>query len=132
MPISQQLLTKVNNALSDLAARVENRESIYFAQRGHYFQGLLTPSEIPIDGADTTPELTLKPTDQIENWMAANLPASLPFAIRIDTHSGPLGQGYTESAWVKLSNGEIWMRSRGVGAYGVTTQGWDHVIVVDD
>ena len=127
MPISGALLTKVNNALADLANRIENREAIFFANNGRYWQGLLTPRIIPVDGADTAPDLDAKPSNETFDWSAANLPATIPVGIAVNAHDGPLGQGFTMIAWVKLGNGEIWYRSKGVGAYGVTTVGWDQV-----
>ncbi len=128
MPISGALLTKVNAALADLATRIEAREAIFFGNNGRYWQGVLTPPIIPVDGADTPPDLVVKATNEIFTWTQANLPATIPVGIEIITHDGPLGQGFTERAWCKLGNGETWYRSKGIGAYGVTTAGWDQVI----
>jgi len=127
MAISGALLTKVNNALADIAARIEAREAIYFANNGKYWQGIRTPSIIPIDGADTVPNLTLHPTDQVEDWNGVTLPANIPLAIAVVVHHGPLGWGYTEMALARVSADGLYIRSRGIGAYGVTTVGWDKV-----
>ena len=126
MPISGALLTKVNNALADIASRIETREVTYFTNHGRYWQGILTPSTVPIDGTDTPPNLTLHPTDQAETWadFAANLTATIPFSIFVFVHNGPDGQGFTMGAIVQLNNGEVWYRTRGSGFYGYTSGQW--------
>ncbi len=71
--------------------------------------------------------MTLHPTDQIDSWadFISGLPATFPIAIFVDVHNGPLGQAFTMGAIAQVSADGFYIRTRGVGPYGVTSVGWD-------
>ena len=122
------ILPKINAALADVASRIEAREATYFTNHGRYWQGIMTPATVPLDGADTAPDLTLRPTDQLEDWTNFNLPATIPFAIGVMVHQGPLGWAFTEFAIARTSAEGYWIRTKNVGPYGRTTAGWDRLV----
>ena len=127
MAISGATLTKVNTALANLAAKVQAKQDAYFLAHGRYWQGILTPAVIPVDGTDTKPNLKLKPTDQVEDWTTLGLPATIPVSVEVHTHNGPQGHGYTAYVHAVVS-GVHYVRAQGVGAHS-TTFGWTDVTV---
>jgi hypothetical protein len=87
----------VDVKLSELIPAIQNYQTNYLTANNRYWQGILTPQTLPQDGGEIAPNLALKPTDQTEDWAAADLglPATLPMSIEIHTHNGPLGKGYS-------------------------------------
>jgi hypothetical protein len=78
------------------------RQNHYFEAHGRYWQGILTPSMPPDDGADCAPDWTCKPTDQAESWADRfsgldALPATMKAQLRVDAYDGPLGTGWSVS-----------------------------------
>lgn len=47
---------------------IQRVQAKYKASTGRYWQGLLTPSEKPDDGATRDPDLKRRPSDQAESW----------------------------------------------------------------
>lgn len=127
MAITGQLLNKVNASLTDMASRLQTSQNSYFAAHGRYWQGVITPAAIPVDGTETAPVLNRKPTDQAEDWTAVSMPVTIPMAIEVHTHNGPLGHGYTITCWVNRTGDGIYKRMRGVGQYSLTTDSWTKV-----
>ena len=126
MAISGATLTKVNTALATLAAKVQTKQTAFLASKGRYWQGILTPATIPVDGKDTAPDLKLRPTDQQEDWTTLGLPATIPVSIEVHTHNGPQGHGYTICVHATAS-GKRYVRAHGVGAHSYTL-GWAEVV----
>lgn len=121
-------LAEIRNAvdaqLAVIWTKVQTWEANYLAVHGGYWQGIINPSVIPADNNEVALNLARRPTDQIEDWAAANLtlPATLPMAFQIDVHNGPSGRGYTGTVYVKVL-GNTYMRKQGVGAHS-TTAAW--------
>jgi hypothetical protein len=90
----------------------------YYITNGRYYQALESHSAAP--DVPTVPDgIEQSPTDQPESlalfWEGyANLPDVLAWALRIDTYSGPDGEGYVLTVSTVI-NGEVWQRSINYG-----------------
>lgn len=126
MALTQAIRDKVESWRDLLAPKIVSRQNAYFAAHGRYWQGILTPSGIPADAADTAPESSVHPSDQLETWLdflGVDLPSTFPCSLRIDAYNGPLGHGYTVTAYVG-SQGEPWTRTWEVGPEDWRAQTW--------
>jgi hypothetical protein len=104
-----------------LAPKVASVQATYAASHsGRFWQGIITPTTPPDDGALVNPDLGKKPTDQPEDWddvfTGPNaLPTTnWPNSLRIDVYNGPSGQGYVVVG-VYTKGGETWGRSINIG-----------------
>lgn len=110
-----QIQTAVNSRLADLFPKFRNRQEIYRANHGRYFQGLVW-SSVPDDGATVAPNLSLAPSDcfspavrdsegnivtplTTHSWTflgaGADLPAQVEAQFRCDVYLAPGGvHGY--------------------------------------
>lgn len=128
-----QIRDKVDPILADLATKIDNRQQVYFANNGQYWQGKWTSLNPPVDGADTTPDnLTDTPTNITTRWnqllAGADLPSQLPMRLRCDVYENVVGWGYWLTVQVKLLNGDVWQRSRNMrGDETQNTQAWHKV-----
>lgn len=101
-----------------LLPRLENFQAQYYAVNGRYYQALESHATAP--DVPTLPDgITQSPTDQIENlayfWEAfAELPDVLAWSFRIDTYSGPNGDGYVLTV-LTVVDGVTWTRSINYG-----------------
>jgi hypothetical protein len=120
MPTLAQIRTAVENWRETIGPKLVNRQDDYAANHGgRYWQGILTPSTPPDDGASVTPDWTRHPTDQAEAWIdrfsgANALGSSIPAQIRIDVYDGPLGTGYTVTLII-TKGGRTYARTWSVG-----------------
>ena len=122
------LEAKANKILADLQNDLVPIQAIYLAQRGRYWQGILTHPVLPRDGAASPPDKRRKPTDQIEDWNDVNvpLPANMECAVAVDVYNrGPAYQGYVVRGEVEIA-GERWVKQVNVGppGEGYRTQEW--------
>jgi len=100
-----------------LLPRLESFQWQYHAINGRFFQALESHTSAP--DVPTVPDgIQLSPTDQPEAlayfWQYAGLPLTLAWSYRIDTYSGPDGDGYVLSVQT-LINGETWQRAVNYG-----------------
>lgn len=84
----------------DHGTKFRNRQETYFAIHNINWQGIISHAVIPDDGIAAPPDLTRRPTDQVERWQdvftgANALPANWPIAIQVDVYDGPSGKGWT-------------------------------------
>jgi hypothetical protein len=118
--ISPKLGGDIEKFLGDNLALLQKVQSAYFDRHGRYWQGLLTPAEIPNESAKTkAPDLTRKPSDQTDSWEAIFkeadvLPQTWPAQIQIDVYDGPSGKGWTISLQVE-EGGKAQRRTWGFG-----------------
>jgi hypothetical protein len=109
---------------------VISRQNAYLAAHGHYWQGIESHGTLPDDGVSKAPDLTKKPTDQLDRWLdffsGYSLPATWPISVRIDVYDGPQGKG-----WVVVlrftKNGQTWQRSWNFGPETFREQAWTDV-----
>ena len=110
------LANQAEQILTDLAAWCTANQPGYYQQHGHYWQGLQTPSQIPVDGQVAAIEYSRRPSDQAESWgdLAVTLPPQTPIALAVDVYAGPQGAGYQIFAVVELA-GVRWEKCLNVG-----------------
>jgi hypothetical protein len=123
--------TKVEAWRYSVAAAIASRQNAYLAAHGRYWQGILTPVAVPVEAADTVPDLTLRPTDQMERWsdfLSGLTVTTIPCSIRIDVYDGPLGQGYTVTVEV-VSESSVWIRTYHVGPEDWRVRPWTRIEV---
>lgn len=113
-----QVKNTVDTWLAPKWTAIQNAQATYLANKGHYFQGLITHSaSLPADGADATPDNTASahPTDQADKWAAfIALPAAFPCALIVDVYDGPQGTGYVAKVIVSVA-GVLYTRTVQVG-----------------
>ena len=96
-----QIKTAIENFRTAHGPKIVARQEAYAANHnGRYWQGIITPTVPPDDGASVAADYTKKPTDQLERWAdvfkaADALPANIPCQISVDVYDGPLGKGWT-------------------------------------
>ena len=121
MPLPGSLKAQVNTAINSVQTRLATLQGTYQAGNGRYWQGILTPTSIPADGNLVAPDLSQKPTDQVEDWTVTPILASetWPLSVECHVHAGPLGQGYTVYGHV-IASTQHWVKAVGVGAHSHT------------
>src|SRR5438046_6085191 len=130
-----QARTTVDNWLAARWPTVTGRQQTYYDNHsGHYWQGLVTHTDIPFynatgDGDSIGDKLTSTPTDQLYNWndiFPEFSGTQIPCALWFDVYDGPLGKGYVGNIEVNYS-GIIYTRSQNVGPESGRTDAW-HVV----
>lgn len=119
--ILAQIRDVVDVRLASFIASIDSHQVAYLVANGKYWQGILTPPVVPRDGGELTTDLSVHPTDQLDDWTAADLsiPANLPMSVEVFTHDGPLGKGYTTILTVTVM-GNSWKRAVGFGPESFT------------
>ncbi len=115
--------------LRDLLIDLQQRQYLYKALRGDYWQGQRTHATVPRDGAALPPDLKRK-VDRYDDWQTfgASLPPQLECALQVDTYSGASGSGYTVTATVEIA-GELWTRTANVGPESWRVRPWEKMPV---
>lgn len=134
MATHTQIQTAVDNYwTTNLRAKFIAVQEAYAASHGgRYFQGILTPTTPPDDGAVVNPDQTKKPTDQVERWLdvftgANALPATnWPVSVSIDVYDGPDGKGWVVNV-IYTKGGETWSRSFNTGPETWRERPWERV-----
>lgn len=113
-PAEPAALAYYDAQINVLLPRLSAYQLQYFAANGRYYQALESHSTAP-DVPLPPDGLSDSPTDQDENlayfWQTfAGLPSELAWSFKIDTYSGPDGDGYVLTVSTDI-DGQIWMRS---------------------
>lgn len=117
---------KCNDMLGAVVSQLVAYQTDYArTHAGRFWQGIRTHPVLPVDGNETAPDKTRKPTDQAEDWSGITLSANMLIAVEVHTHRGPAGDGYTVFGWIKIGE-RTWQRAVGVGAHA-TTSDWADV-----
>lgn len=134
MPTLAQVRATVDNWVDTRWPTVVARQETFFANRGRYWQGLITHSTIPthtttVDGSSLADRLNSGPTDQNSTW--ANvfpewLTDLFPAAVWVDSYKGPLGYGWTLNVLARY-NGNLWRRIVNVGPETWRSMPWEQV-----
>lgn len=128
MPTAQQIRNAIDARLALMWVAIQSRENTYYANNGHYWQGVRTHTTYPTDGGEVLPDVgNNTPTDQPTAWPAALLANPIPMALEIDVYDGPLGKGYQATVYVTIS-GKTWSRSAQVGPEIYRTRGWHELV----
>lgn len=126
-----QLRTRVDDWLAARWPTVLARQDTFFANRGRYWQGLITHTVVPAHttaaDADTVADrLSFKPTDQAQSWLDVLAELSgiaFPAALAVDVYDGTQGKGYVATIFVRY-NGTIYTRSKNVGPESYRDVAW--------
>lgn len=106
--------------------RLAEFQEQYYAVNGRYYQALESHASAP-DVPEVPSEINTSPTDQPEAlamfWQFANLPDVLAWSYRIDTYSGPEGDGYVLTISTVIAGAE-WRRSINHGPDQWRTVDW--------
>jgi hypothetical protein len=89
----------IDALIEPLLRQIQERQEDYLRRRGRYFQGIIAPSNMPVEGVPTKPtsqERARKPHYQAEDWseMGVDALTFLPCQIEIhpyETHGGEFG-----------------------------------------
>lgn len=131
MATLSQVRTRVDAWLADKWPVLVARQETYFANHGHYWQGVRTHTfdlnhTSQTDGDSSPDNLNSRPTDVEESWTTL-FPAwegvSIPAVLKVDVYDGPLGKGWVATVWVAY-NGTVYRRSRNVGPWTERTEAW--------
>lgn len=112
---------KCNDALSAVISQLAVYQANYAqTHNGRFWQGIRTHPILPVDGNETAPDKTRKPTDQVEDWSGVTLPSSMPIAVEVHIHDGPQGAGYTVFGEIEIAK-RLYRRAMGIGAHSQDT-----------
>jgi len=124
-------LEYVDGQIDKLNPKLKTFQDTYYKDHGKYFQGVNSKNITPdINCGAVPPDLTGKPTDQIETleslWDYVALPDVLEYTIRVDVYEGPSGAGYVLVV-TALVDGVTWERDINVGPETYRDQPWFEV-----
>jgi hypothetical protein len=127
-----QTRTRIDTWLVNRWPTITNRQALYLANNGRYWQGLITHSAVPAHTTTVTNNAapdrwTFKPTDVDLNWADA-FPGgwsneAVSAAIKFDVYAGPQGQGWIGTIFVRF-NGTLYDRAANWGPETWRTYGW--------
>lgn len=105
-------LEYVDAQINVMLPRLDKFQAEYFEINKRYYQALTSTTTVP--NVPVVPDqIEVSPTDQVETlaffWDASSLPDTLAWSFRIDTYSGPDGDGYVLTIATTVKN-ETWMR----------------------
>lgn len=122
-----EILNTIDERLKLLLPLIEQGQAAYLSQQGVYFQGPVTHSVIPADGAEVAPDrLGYRLTDQTTTWIDVagdSFPAMTLSAIEIHQSVGPQGLGWMVIVSTELA-GVQYQRVIGYGADIDQTVDW--------
>jgi hypothetical protein len=133
--VTTKTRSRVDAFVSAQLQTISDRQATYAASHGgRFFQGLPTHAA-PVahtdteDGATAAGRLTVRPTDQDEDWLAL-LPEwngiGMPTRSQIDVYDGPQGKGWTWTVEA-THNGQLWRRVHHVGPETARVKPWHQV-----
>ena len=134
MPTLTQVRNRVDQFITDRLAVFSARQENFRTNRGRYWQGLLTHTNVPAhtnsaDGDSIADRLIQSPTDQLENWVTV-FPEwsgeSIPCALSVDVYDGPLGAGWILIIFIRY-NGQLYRRAFNVGPDSSRSNPWTAV-----
>jgi len=123
----EQILGTIDAGLIQYLPVIGQLQDDYYQENGKYSQGLFTHSSPPVDNNSLPPDqLSLKPTDQENAWSDLTngvMPATMLSRMKIDTYSGPSGDGYVV-VLEKIINGITYTRHHNVGPEAHRSVNW--------
>jgi hypothetical protein len=130
-PIVDELLGEIDDRLALLLPLIEAGQEGYISQNGIYFQGPVTHSAVPADGAEAAPDrLEYHLSDQVATWLdvaGGRFPATTMSAIEVHQSVGPDGPGWRAIVRTRIA-GRLYQRVVGYGADMRLTRGWHEVV----
>lgn len=84
---------RIDPSVVGIIGAIKVRQDAYFATHGFYFQGLRTPIEKCDGSLEKEINLSVRPSDQVEDWATFGLRAGkLPIQIWVDVCKYPTGE----------------------------------------
>jgi hypothetical protein len=129
-----QVRNKVDNWLAPRWQIVQDRQTQYFNQHGHYWQGLRSHTfdlsyTAAIDAEAPADALNMFPSDQPTSWIDV-FPefdgTPIPAVLIVDVYDGPDGHGYVATLIV-LYDGNTYVRAAQVGPEEWRAAGWHQI-----
>ncbi|KKL28478.1 hypothetical protein LCGC14_2374770, partial [marine sediment metagenome] len=72
MTLSASLKTTVDAVFDDVVTQLASVQATYKISHGKYWQGIVCTATTPADGNSVSSDLTVKPSDQAEDWSDIN------------------------------------------------------------
>jgi hypothetical protein len=121
----QQIFQYIDDAIAIRWESITAKQEYFYQARGLFFQGLLTHTELPKDGAEVPPDnAEAKPHYQNESWLdMGELPPAMAAALRCDTYQSPNGAGYVITAEVEI-DGTVYEKAINVGCEEYRSFNW--------
>ena len=91
---------------------IQTAQAAFLAKRGRYWQGALTPTNLPTKTVKRAPDLSLSLGPDEGSWadLGISLSATIPCALEVHTYDGPDGKGWVLIGSV-LESGVLWRRA---------------------
>jgi hypothetical protein len=123
-------LAYIDAQITVMQPLLDQFQTDYHAVNNRYYQALVSHSSPP-NVPQIPDSIYSTPTDQPESlayfWNYASLPDLLAWSLRIDTYSGPDGDGYVLNVETVI-NGETWTRSVNVGPDNWRAADWYQIV----
>lgn len=125
MPTPQEIKSAVNQKMRDILAQLHQKQFVYRAMTGRYWQSKETHSVPPADGfVAVADQKAAAGPDAGESWDQMNLTlGQLEASFRVDCYEGDRGAGYTLTATCRLG-ADVWTRVAQVGPETHRSTGW--------
>ena len=135
MPTLNQIKNRVNSRALVLWNLLQTRQETYLQNNGIYWQGLITPSQLPeFSDVDDSP-LDADNTDKNANSHDVSWDIILPeikntplsAQIRVDTYEAPNGHGYSLTLRL-IYNGQVFSRTKQHGPETWRDENWHELL----
>ncbi len=124
---AKDIQDKADAIVGPLIVSIQAVQDVWITTHKGYWQGILTPTAIPVDGVDTVPDNTVKPVNDSEAtaWkdLGITVPVTLPCSLAVDTHDGPSGKGYSIRSYVIFGT-ETFVKVTPFGKEAPVASGW--------
>lgn len=127
MAIPDVVREEAEALLQDLKAQMDLIQSQVLASSGRYWQGAITHNPIPMDGNETPPNLSAKPTNELKGWAdrGVQLPNAMVLATEVHVHQSSEGSGYTVIGTIQIGQ-KLWRKCLGTGS-GAMNHDWQEL-----
>ena len=138
MPTLNQIKSRVNSKAATLWAILQIRQETYLQNNGIYWQGLITPSQIPeFSNIDDDP-LDADNTDKIAGSHSVSWDTMLPeikdsllsAQLQVDTYESPFGHGYSLTLRL-IYKGRVFSRTKQYGPETERDISWRKILPSD-
>lgn len=112
MATLKQIRDKADAKLATFWVNLQTKQDAYFAKHGKYFQMLISPVDVVIDGLDSDYVDRVPSDEKFVIDRDFSFAKKIPFQIRVDEWNGSEGVGYIATVYVQLLDGRIFTRNR--------------------
>lgn len=126
---NEDLQATCDSQLDDLFVQVGKVTNGFLSQKGWYFQGISTATEIPLDGLAVDQVDTKAPVyDPASTWKQAGIvvPAKMQMSVAVDNYEGPKGKDWSLRGTLVLDNTR-WRRTISGNNLEVVDEDWTNL-----